>query len=289
MADELDKFLLQYHVEMKDAMLRLEQWNQKVEKVAKDSKTASGKIKDFAADATEEIGKLIPGIDKASAAIKMLGVEFGVAAVAVGVLAVGVKSVMDMRNQYNQQRKEGMDIGVSALRLEEYQRKFVKASGGNITREQTAEELKKLSQFSSAVYRDPTRIGTEARTARVLGIDMGAPGQHKSVNDLMQQLGEKFSKMTDAQVQAQAKTLGMNQDFALGLKKQGAQVGEITELTPYEISGRKAAQTDLEAFNAAFARLSDNFKKDANVLGEQLLPDFLKFVNAMADLSEKLP
>lgn len=289
MSDDLDKFVLQYQVEMKDAIVRLEQLNQKVEKVAKTQKSASSQVKDFASDATSEIGKLIPGLDKVSAAIRLIGAEFAVAGLAVGALAIGIKSVMDMRNQYNQQRKESMDIGVSSLRLEEYQRKFVKASGGKITREQTAEEIKKLSQFSSAVYRDPTRIGTEARTARVLGIDMGAPGTHKSVNELMVQLGEKFSKMTDAQVQAQAKTLGLNQDFALGLKKQGGSVGQITELTTSEIESRKVAQEQLMSFDAAVARLADNFKKAENILGEKLLPPFIKFVNWMERLSNALP
>lgn len=289
MADELDKFVLQYTVEMRDSIARLEKLNQKVEGVAKSSKKTGTEIKDFAANATDEIGKLIPGLDKASVAIRSLGAGFAVAGVAVGALAVGIKAVMDMRNQYNQQRKEGMDVGVSTLRLEEYQRKFVKQSGGMITRDQTAEELKKLSQFSSAVARDPTRIGTEARTAKVLGIDMAEPGKSTSVNSLMQQLGEKFQKMTDSQVQASAKTLGMNQDFALSLKKQGGSVGSITELKPEEIENRKAAQTSLDKFNDSFAKLKESFTRAENVLGEKLLPAFTKFIDLIVKLVDALP
>lgn len=296
MADDTDRFLLQYVVEQREALRRLEQLNEKVEKVGDKSDGAKAKLKNFAADATAEVGKLVPGLDKVSAAIRGITTEFsaaavgaGTMAVGLGAIAVGTKAVIDMRERYNKQRGDAMDIGVSNLRLEEYQRKFVKASGGNITRDQTTDEIRKLSQFTSAVFRDPTRIGQEARTARVLGIDMGQPGQHISVNEMMGQLGEKFSKMTDAQVQAQAKTLGMNQDFALGLKKQGSGVTSISELSKEEIEGRNKAQGDLDKFNAAFERLKDNFVKAENILGEKLLPPFLKFVEAMGNLSEKLP
>lgn len=289
MADEIDKFVLQYTVEMRDSIARLEKLNQKVEGVAKASKKVGSQVKDFAADASDEIGKLIPGMDKAGIAIRALGAGFAVAGVAVGALALGIKAVIDMREQYNQQRKEGMDIGVSTLRLEEYQRKFVKQSGGHITREQTADELKKLSEFTSAVYRDPTRVGTEARTAKVLGIDMGEPGQHTSVNSMMKQLGEKFEKMTDAQVQAAAKTLGMNQDFALSIKKQGGGVTDITELKPEEIDKRKSAQEQLDKFNEAFANLQESFKRGSNVLGERLLPAFTRFIDLLTKLVDKMP
>jgi Transglycosylase SLT domain len=289
MSDELDKFVLQYTVEMRDSIARLEKLNQKVEGVAKASKKTGSQIKDFAANATDEIGKLIPGLDKASGAIRMLGAGFAVAGVAVAALAIGIKAVMDMREQYNQQRKEGMDIGVSTLRLEEYQRKFVKQSGGHITREQTAAELKKLSEFSSAVYRDPTRVGTEARTAKVLGIDMGEPGKHTSVNSLMKQLGEKFQKMTDAQVQAAAKTLGMNQDFALSLKRQGGSVTDITELTADDMTKRKVAQESLDKFNDSFALLKESFNNASNVLGERLIPALTKLIDWTVKLADMMP
>jgi soluble lytic murein transglycosylase-like protein len=296
MADDLDRFLLQYVVEQREALRRLEELNRRVENVGSGATKSKSKIKEFAADATAEVGKLVPGLDRVSTAIRAITSDFSAAAVGAGTLAIGLgaiaigtKSVIDMRERYNKQRSDAMDIGVSNLRLEEYQRKFVKASGGNITREQTTDEIRKLSQFTSAVFRDPTRIGQEARTARVLGIDMGQPGQHISVNEIMGQLGAKFSKMTDAQVQAQAKVLGMNQDFALGLKRQGPDVTKITELSKEEIENRNNAQKDLDKFNEAFARLKDNFIKAENVLGEKLLPPFLKFVEAMGDLSEKLP
>lgn len=280
---------------MKDSIARLEKLNQKVEGVAKTSKKAGSSIKDFAADATDEVGKLIPGLDKAAGAMRMLGAGASAAGAAIAVLALGIKAVIDMREQYNQQRREGMDIGVSTLRLEEYQRKFVKQSGGHITREQTASELKKVSEFTSAVYRDPTRVGTEARTAKVLGLDMGEPGKHTSVQAMMKQLGEKFEKMTDAQVQAAAKTLGMNQDFALSLKRQGGSINEITELNPQELTQRKAAQEQLDKFNDSFAKLKESFTQTSNILAERLLPAFTKFIdwlgklaNAMPDMSKKI-
>lgn len=284
MSDELDKFVLQYTVEMKDAIKRLEDLNSKVKDVKGNSEKSGKELQNFAKDSTAEVSKLVPCMEGVSKAIGMIGTEAALAGIAIGALAIGIKSVIDMREQYNEQRKQGMEMGMSALRLEEYQRKFVKASGGNITREDTAAELKKLADFSTAVFTDPTRIGTEARTARVLGVDMKSPGEHTSVNELMVQLGNKFDKMTDVQVQAFAKTMGMNQDFALGLKKQGGSVGNITELSKSEIEHRESAQKSLEEYNAATAKLEEQYAEMKNTLGESLIPALTEFIKDLNDL-----
>lgn len=289
MANELDKFVLQYIVEQREAIARLEALNKKVEETGKKSGKAKEGLKEFASGAADEIGKLIPGIDKAGIAIRALGTGFAAAAVAVAGLAAGVNSVIALRERFNRQRKEGMDIGISELRLEEYQRKFVRQSGGTVTREQTAENLQKISEFTSAIARDPTRVGAEARAARVLGLQVGQPGESIDVNAFVQQLGARFATQSEAQVQAAAKTLGIGQDFALSLRKQGAGVGEITELSMDELEKRNAAQTELNKFNDAMAKLKENFDQARIVLGEKLLPPFTKFVEKMAELSKKLP
>lgn len=288
---EMDKFVLQYSVEMKDAIERLEKLNQRVATVKKETGQAGKEFAEFSKGASDEIGKLIPGVDKVTGAVRVMGAEFAIAATAVAALGVGVKSVMDLRQQYGAQRVAGMATGVSGLRMEEYQRKFVKNSNGNINREQAQNQIQNLSEKLQAAYADPTRMGTEARTFRLLGIDVGERGKNKTpFNDSFSKLAEKFSKMKPEQVQGIAKAIGMNEDFALAMQRLGPSVGKVTELTEEEIKKRTSAEESLKRFNGELAVFNEKMNELEISLGQKLLPAFSsllelinKIVNAIPD------
>lgn len=290
MADDLDKFVLQYTVEMKDAISRLEKLNEKVDGVAKNNSKVKKSFEELARGSSEELGKVIPGLDKVSAAMKLMSAEFAVAAVAVAALAVGVKAVMDLRTQYNAQRKEGMETGVSSLRMEEYQRKFVKGSNGQVSRQTAADEVKKFSDMISSAYADPTRMGTEARRLKMLGIDPGERGKGSTpVNTALTRLGDIFSRMSPAQVQGIAKSNGMDQDFALTLQKLGPSVGKVTELTLSEIDARNKSQDSLSKFNDELAKMNEAFNEAEIALGTKLLPALTSLAGVFEKIASYLP
>jgi soluble lytic murein transglycosylase-like protein len=261
-----------------------------VTQVNKEAKKTKDGFKEFAGGAADEVGKLVPGVDKVTSAVRLMGTEFAVASVAVAALAVGVKSVMALREQYGQQRIEGREAGVSSLRMEEYQRKFVKTSGGTVDRTLAASEVMKLSGKMASAYADPGRMGTDARQLRMLGIDVGERGKGITpINAAMTRLGDTFSKMKPEQVMGIAKSIGMNQDFALSLAKMGDSVGKVTEQTAAEIQKRNEAQTQLNAFNNSFATLTEKFREAENELGQKLLPSFTKFIELVSKLVAALP
>lgn len=290
MANEMDKFVLQYEVTLKDAVAKLEQLNDKVEKTNKKSKEAGASLKDFATGATDEIGKLIPGVDKVSGAVKIMSAEFVAAGAAIAVLAAGVKSVMALRDQFGQQRLAGMDTGVSGLRMEEYQRKFVKSSNGNVSRDLAQDQIKNLSERLQGAYADPTRISQDNIIFKRLGVDIGERGKGPiPFNQSLQQLATRFSKMKPEQVQGNAKAIGMNQDFALTLAKLGASVGSVTELTEAEINKRKESEASLLKFNNELATLQEKFTELEISLGEHLLPAFTKIIEVVRQLVDLIP
>ncbi len=290
MADDLDKFVLQYTVELKDSIKRLEQLNSKVESVNKQSGKSAKGMKEFANGAADEFGKVIPGVDKATAAVRAFGAEFAVATVAVAALGVGIKSVMDLRERFNAQRVQGRDQGVSGLRLEEYQRKFVKNSNGRITREKTADEISKFSAKISEAYADPSRTGVAARQFRMAGINVGDRGKPViGTNTALTQLAERLQAMKPEQASGWAKSFGMNQDFAMSLRGMGSSVGQITEQSPADIQKRQDAEQQLDKFNDSLAKLKEQFTEAETVLGEHLLPAFSKLVDLFTKLAAATP
>lgn len=287
MAD-LDKFVLEYEVNTKDAVARLDKLNQKVEGVAKESAKTRGALKEFASGSADELGRLVPGIDKISSAVKLLGAEFAMAGLAVAALGIGIKSVMDMRAQYNAQRTAGMEAGVSGVRMEEYSRKFVRGSNGTVSRDAAIDGVKTFQQMISKAYTDPTRLNAESRELKLLGIDPGARGKGSTnVNDAMTQLATRFQKMTPAQVQGVAKSVGMNQDWALTLQKLGPAIGKITEQTEAELKARQGTADQFAKFNDAMAKTNEKFVEAENVLSQKFLPALTKLVEFLGEASVK--
>jgi len=287
---EMDKFVLQYQVEMKDAISRLEQLNQKVTGVQKQTSATGKEFKEFASGAADELGRIVPGVDRVTSAVRTMGAQFAIAATAVAVLGVGIKSVLDMRAQFGEQRLAGMATGVSGLRMEEYQRKFVRASGGSVDRAMAQEQIKTLSEKLQSAYADPTRMGTEARQFRLLGVEVGQRGQNKvPFNEAFTQLADKFSKMKPEQVQGIAKAIGMNEDFALSLQKLGPSVGKVTELTEAEIKKRVDAEASLAKFNAELAKFNEQAKELEISLGQKLIPAFTKLLTLINNIVDAIP
>ncbi|MFM0035966.1 lytic transglycosylase domain-containing protein [Paraburkholderia strydomiana] len=291
MADDLDKFVLQYQVELKDSISKLEKLNEKMSGVGSSSKKSGGEVKQFASDAAGELGKLVPGLNAVSTAIKSMGAEFTAATAALGALALGVKMVMNLREQYNQQRSEGMQLGVSSIRLEEYQRKFVKGSGGYLSRDQAADGIKSFAGMANAAYADPSRLGREARLMRqYLGVDVGARGGPSTpLNTELTQLATNLKGKSRGDVQGIAKATGLNQDWLLTVQKLGPSIGKITELTGEEIEKRQQAEQSLGRFNDELSQLKENFTELSNELAEPLLPLVTELVKAVEKLTQAIP
>jgi soluble lytic murein transglycosylase-like protein len=290
MADDLDRFVLSYTVDVKDSIGRLEKLNEKMGQVGKGAKSSAGDIKNFASDASSELGKLVPGMNAVGAAIKAMGAEFAVAGAALGALALGVKALMNMREQYNQQRGQGMDLGVSSMRMENWQRQFVRQGGGYVSRDSAAEGLKNFSEMANSAYTDPSRTGKEARLMRMLGVDVGARGATPTgLTARLSQLASGLQGKSTGDVQGIAKATGMNQDWLLTLQRLGPEVSHITDLTQQEIDNRAKAESSLSKFNQELATLKEKFTELSNELAEPLLPALTKLVEIMTKLAATIP
>ena len=290
MADDLDKFTLMYQVDLKDSIGRLEKLQEKMNGVQSGAKKSGGEIKKFAADASNELGKLVPGMNAVGSAVRAMGAEFAAAGAAIAVLAVGVKAVMDLRQQYNAQRQQGMDMGVSSMRMENWQRQFVRQGRGYVTRDSAAEGLKSFGEMSNAAYTDPSRLGKEARLMRMLGVDVGARGATPTgMTERLTQLATGLQGKSASDVQGIAKATGMNQDWLLTLQRLGPEVAHITDLSNQEIQSRQQAEDSLGKFNDQLGQLKEKFTEVSNALAEPLIPLLTQLVSLMTKLAGAIP
>lgn len=287
MADELDKFVLAYQVQLADSIQRLEKLNEKVKKVNVEAKKSGEELKAFAQGASNELGRLVPGIDRVSNAVSVMGGKFALASAAVGTLAVGVAAVMRLNTKYQEQRRAGQEIGISPIRAEEYQRQLFKGSGGRVSREQALQEVHGFSTRIREAYSDPTRLGDTARAMSAIGVNVGARGQGSTpTNAALTQLAQQFQRMRPDQVIAAAKSIGMSQDFAMTLRKIGPAIGEIREQSEEDIKRSLGAQKSLDAYNDSLTRINAEFARASDILAERLVPWLTKFVDLMAKASE---
>ncbi|WP_146013391.1 hypothetical protein [Trinickia symbiotica] len=255
-----------------------------MEDVGKKSGKAAMDLKKFAAEASGELGKLVPGMNAVGAAVRAMGAEFAVAGAAVAALTIGVKSVMALRDQYNVQRGEGMLLGISGARVEEIQRKFVRSSNGYVSRDAAIEGLRQFNDLTTGAYKDPTRLGTEARKAMMMGVNVGALGNPTSTMDRLAEFQQRLKAMSDAEAQGLAQTLGLSQDWVLALKHQAASIRDVTELTAAEIAKRKEAEAAVQNLNQQMSKLKEDFNELEIGLGQQVIPAMDKFVQWLTKL-----
>ncbi|USN16320.1 transglycosylase [Luteibacter phage vB_LflM-Pluto] len=291
MSDELEKFVLQYIVDTKDADKRLDKLKQSITGTREESDKTRSSLKEFASGASDEISKLVPGVDKVTSAVRAMTAEFGLAAAGVLVLGGAVKSVMDLRERYDTQRKLGMDAGINPIRAENYRRQFQRVSQGRVDEATANDTITKIGEFGMRAYQDPTRVNSqEARILRMMGLSIGNGRRAITpTKDLVTALATKFAGMTPAEVQGTAKVMGISPDAALSMQKLGAQMGNITELTPDDIKKRQAGQDSVTELNSALSNLNEKFRETETEVAQKIVPAFTKLVDVLAKITGYIP
>lgn len=277
MSDSLDRFTLEYRVDTRDSIGRLTRLQDKMDGVERSGSKAGKGIKEFASGAAKELDAMIPGLSAVANAVKGLGGEFAIAAAAVGALALGVKSVMALREQFNAQRLAGMQLGVSGLRVENYQRAFANGSGGMVSRDAALKGVERLSQLSNDAFTDPSGM-KRFQMQQYLGVNPGTYDNPTGLNDEMRQMSGFLQGKSRDQVKGIAKATGFSQDWLMTLQKLGPSIADINQLTQTEITQRQQAEDSLAKFNAELGTFKENVNELEISVGQNLLPAAEKFV-----------
>ncbi len=84
----------------------------------------------FAGGAAAELGRVVPQVDAVTSAIRGMNAQLAIGATGVALVAAGVKAFINTRTSRARSAFQAMDIGIAPARLEEYQRKLARQSGG---------------------------------------------------------------------------------------------------------------------------------------------------------------
>ncbi len=284
MASDLDDFVLRYTVELKDSISRLERLQQKMDSVDKGTSKTGGNLKQFASGAAKELDRMIPGLSSMANAVKGLGAEFAVAGAAVGALAVGISSVMALREQMNAQRADSLVTGLSGVRTEDLTRKLSTQGGGYVNREGAASGIKQLLEMANDSYRNPTDIVKQMKL-RTIGVNpFDANGQSTSPVEMLSSLAAKLNSVNPDQADALSRGAGLDINWARSLRKTGAAGVQNIGMSAAEVDQYAAGADGVSKLNSAMQEFNNQTNLLKTSLGELTigpLTSLLKLINGV--------
>ena len=297
MADEVDKFVLQYNVDLKDSITKLEQLHDKMETANKKSKEAPLSVSKSVKEAVGHLDNLIPGLGKASdGALKIAGVFKGwstpimVATTALMAMAYAIKQVNLLRNEYNEQRQTAWNTGMSPIDVEQTQREFNAASGGRMTGAQSRSLMENIQSKIQAAYVDPNPANAGSLALQMAGTSAySSNGQMNSTSNALDEIGRKMRSVSQEQANAIGQTLGLTQNETMAIRERNDAVIDANKLSADEVRRRVESNAAMESLNASFGTIDEAFRRTGNIIGEAFMPIFSEIMSAIAEWLQKLP
>lgn len=284
MANETEKFVLQYVTEIKDSVKKLEELQNKVKKTNEATDAAKKGFSEFSSGVSDELSKIVPQIDGVTKAVKLMTAEFAVASIAVGVLAVGVKAVMMANENITKQRSMGQQIGIAPSRIEQLTRDFSSNSQGRLNREQAMDSIKAFGDRVQEARQDLPGTGVR-RNFTMNGIDVGTVRNHPSLSSMFNTIGGRVQGMDEAQGRALLNQLGMSPDMFGNFQKYGSKTGDRM-ISRKEADERKEAEEASRKVNDELTKINNQFTEMSLILGQRLLPWAERFTSWMLSLTK---
>lgn len=289
MSDSLEKFVLQYHVEVQDAIRRLEQLNDKIEQNSNKSKSAETSFKKFAKGGADELGKLVPGMDKViSLAEKMKGGFIG-ATVALAGLAYVLKEVNDVSKQFELNRITGFNTGNSALGVDQIVRRMG-ASNGRMDQAASRTMLEKIGGMTQSAYLDPNPWNKSAIQLRNAGTSgYNANGSIKSPEQALQEMANKFSRVSDVQAKAIGQSIGLTLDEIKTLQSYNSERARAADLTESQLARQQESNVAADKYVTAQRNIGRTFDQVGTTIGQEFMPIISQFLQLIDEGTRSLP
>ncbi len=282
MAADLDKFVLEYKVELKDSIQRLESLQKKLEGVGQKSENTGNLLK-------SSFSKASPEFEKASMLLGRLGTVGLAAAAAFTAISAAVKLASKAMEEYNARAEVAYKVGIGTLGIEQFERNMRAASGGRVGRKDARAALGTVSDLVMSAYTDPTRTGEANRKLQRLGVSpVGAGGGIASTDEVMAQLSQKFAESSREQAIALGQLIGLTPQATEALRNLTAETMKSAQMTDDEAMRKANAAEASKKLQGAYNQVSESFNNIFNTIGEELLPAvawsvdlFSKFVKAL--------
>ncbi|QDH49606.1 lytic transglycosylase [Pantoea phage Kyle] len=272
MSDSLERFVIEYSVDLKESLKRLEELQNRIDstnKKAKSSTDVSNAFKDMAA----EIKPLFGEMSLLDTVITRVGYRLMWMAPIIATLGVAVKSVMDTRKEYEAQRKLAFESGMGPMAIEQFQRQANTASGGIIGAEGARGIIQKTSNLSMQAFTNPDVMSRESLILNRLGtsaFDKG--GNIKSTSKILDEIGQKLASVTQSQAVALGALANFSADEVKALRNRGAAVREASKMSEQESQKLLQQQADMEKVRNSLGRTAEQWRRIELVISSNVMP-----------------
>ncbi|KAA0179033.1 lytic transglycosylase domain-containing protein [Cupriavidus gilardii] len=286
MADDLDKFVLQYKVELKDSLTRLEQLQEKLTNTNNEADKGKSALAGLG-KAHPALGRLTEKAEAVRAAMKGAAAEgagftaglramapaAAIAATALGAVIGAIRLAQKAMREYQEQADLGITTGTGITVSENVARGLKVSSGGTINREGAQDVLRNLGTTIKAAYEDPSRQGAENLKLRAAGINVTSnAGRITSADEALIQLSERLKKMTDEEGAAKLALLGINTQYLQGIKALTPETLKAAEMSNVEAKRKAEAIEAARRYSAAMTSVQDSLSRTGTTLGDEFAP-----------------
>ena len=287
MSGDLEKFVLQYNVDLRDSIDRLERLNQRIEQTNKNASQSSAKLKAFGKDAFSEVSKLAPELARATAGAFTLTTGLLGVGAALTVIAGGVKAIIDLRKEYDAQRSTSFLSGMSVQQIEQFQRTSARTS--RLGAQGSRDLLGKISGMAMSAYTNVDPMSREQMMLRTMGTSAFEGGHIKDTMKILDEISKKMQSVSKETAYAMGQAAGLTHDEVDAIRKRTDTVKKSTEMTKADQALQQQGIAALETLNQKYNILTDKLRQSGNVLGAQLLPYLSEFIDWITEIADKLP
>ena len=272
MTDSVEKFVIEYGVDLKDSVERLERLQDRIEGTANANKqlaTTKGVFRDMAT----EIRPLFGEMTVLDSAIARIGYRVMWLAPIMATLAVAVKSVLDVRKEYELQRKLAYDSGMAPLAIEQFQRQASRASGGVVGAQGARDIVQKTSNLAFQSYTNPDVMSRESLILGRMGSGaFDKSGNIKATSQILDEMGAKMRSVTQAQAVALGALGGFSADEVKAIRNRTSALVESTKMSDAEQAKLLQQQVALETIRNSLGRTSEAWRRIELVIGSTVMP-----------------
>ena len=287
MADSIDKFVLQYVVETRDSIKRLEDLQKRVKSTAKTGDDAKKSLKDIARDAIPGVDQAVGKFEQLTATFKKIPPQAYIVVAAITAIAGAIKLVTANLKEYDAQRLTASKTGMSVVGVEDLQRKFAVGSGGRVGAENARGAIETIAEKLRSAQVNPNMNNRESIGLRMAGVSpRGEGGELTSTTEAINQMMDKMRASSEQAAVAMGAVNGLTSDQSRALREYAIAQGRNSALTQGEIQSRLKAEKSMEKFRKSMGVVDEQMREARQTLADALTPALEIFGNILESIAK---
>lgn len=292
MAEDLDKFVLRYEVQLGNVMLKLDELDRKLASVNDRGEKGTGsmtKFRDINGALARELPASARRVEHLVGAFARFGpVGAGVLATVVGI-GVAMKVAVDQAAELNRQADRARVLGTTPLRMEQFARNLSVGSGGKASYKDANDIYDKVGSMMRSAYIDPYQNNRDAWKLRMAGVSVNNPnGGIGDTDTAVRRLAQTLSSVSDDQAQFIGQEIGLSRQQVEALRDLNSERAKEAQMTQQERDRYVETQIAAQEFANANGRIGEAFRQLGLNAASMVLPALDEVENGIANFVESL-